>query len=514
MDINKKIDQINKKLNLKKFNDVINDCNKLIKVNPNISILYNFLGLAFQAKLNHSESLTCFKKAIELDQKDLAPKINLANTYMYLNDFQNAEKIFSKLLLEKPNEFVLIANYANFKKKIKQFKEAVKLYEDAVKKSNSQMFIMNDLAKIYLNIGDFEKSKNIYEKLIDKFPLLIDAHISLSRLINYSNDRTHLDKMIDIYNKQKLSDKEKGILCFGISKAYEDLRNFEKSYIFFKKANNLIDKNLNFSLENEKKLFNSIKKTFDNFHNIQLEKTQSKKIIFVCGLPRSGTTLVEQILSSHKDVIGIGEVEYLEKGINELIVQDNKILSQNFKNNIDRNNLFNFYMKQIEVFGYLENTIVDKTPHNFRWLGFIKNSFPKAKIVLCKRNLKDNFLSIFKNYFASNKHMGWSFNPENIITYFNMYLDLINFWLKKYPKDIHVLDYDKLVQNKEEEIKILLEKCDLNWDQNCLLHHKNTKGTINTVSIIQARKPIYKSSKNLSWKYENYLNSYFEKLVL
>ena len=110
--------------------------------------------------------------------------------------------------------------------------------------------------------------------------------------------------------------------------------------------------------------------------------------------------------------------------------------------------------------------------------------------------------------------MGWSFNPENIITYFNMYLDLINFWLKKYPKDIHVLDYDKLVQNKEEEIKILLEKCDLNWDQNCLLHHKNTKGTINTVSIIQARKPIYKSSKNLSWKYENYLNSYFEKLVL
>ena len=95
MDINKKIDQINKKLNLKKFNDVINDCNKLIKVNPNISILYNFLGLAFQAKLNHSESLTCFKKAIELDQKDFAPKINLANTYMHLNDFQNSEKILS-----------------------------------------------------------------------------------------------------------------------------------------------------------------------------------------------------------------------------------------------------------------------------------------------------------------------------------------------------------------------------------------------------------------------------------
>ena len=88
---------------------------------------------------------------------------------MYLNDFENAEKIFNKLMIEKPNDFLLIANFANLKKKIKDFKSAVELYEDAFKKSNYQPFIMNDLAKIYLNIGQFEKSKKFMKKLLKNF---------------------------------------------------------------------------------------------------------------------------------------------------------------------------------------------------------------------------------------------------------------------------------------------------------------------------------------------------------
>ena len=513
MDTNKKIDQINNKLNLKKFDEVILDSEKLIRVHPSISILHNFLGLALQAKGKHKESFKYFTKAIQLDQKDYAPKINLANSYMYLGDFENAELNFKKLILEKPNDFLLIANFANFKKKIKDFKSAVELYEDAFKKSNYQLFIMNDLAKIYLNIGQFEKSKKTYEEIIKKFPLSVDAHISLSRLINYSMDQKHLKAMIDIYKNSNLEEREKGMLAFGISKAFEDLNDFKMSFSYFKDANRLIDKNLKYNLSNEQKLFSSIKKTFESFKNSEIKEQQNdKKIIFVCGLPRSGTTLVEQILSSHKEVIGIGEVEYLETAIQKFLIQDNKVLSQNLNNVNEITNPLNYYLQQIAIFKYKENSIVDKTPHNFRWIGFIKIFFPNSKIVLCKRNLKDNFLSILKNYFASYKHMGWSFNPKNIITYFKMYSDLTNYWLKKYPESIYVLDYDKLVNDKESEIKLLLKKCDLPWDENCLSHHKNNKSTINTVSIIQARQPIYTSSSNLSDQYQAYLGDYFKEL--
>ena len=328
MDINKKIDQINHKLNLKKFDEVILDCEKLIKVHSSTSIFHNFLGLALQAKGKHKESFKCFTKAIELDQKDYAPKINLANSFMYLNDFENAEKIFNKLMIEKPTDFLLIANFANFKKKIKDFKSAVELYEDAFKKSNYQPFIMNDLAKIYLNIGQFEKSKKIYEEIIKKFPLSVDAHISLSRLINYSADQKHMKTMIDIYKNSNLEDHEKGILAFGISKAFEDLSDFKMSYTYFKDANQLIDRNLKYNLSNEQKLFSSIKKNFERFKTSEIkEQNENKRIIFVCGLPRSGTTLVEQILSSHKEAIGIGEVEYLETAIQKFFIQDNKVLS-------------------------------------------------------------------------------------------------------------------------------------------------------------------------------------------
>ncbi len=513
MDINKKINQINNKLNLKKFDEVILDCKKLIKDNPTISVLHNFLGLALQTKKKHKESFKCFKTAIELDQKDYAPKINLANSYMYLGDFENAELSFKKLILEKPNDFVLIANFANFKKKTKDFKSAVELYEDAVKKSNNQPFIMNDLAKIYLNIGQFEQSKKTYEKIIEKIPLSIDAHISLSRLTNYSQDQKHLKKMIEIYKNSNLAELEKGVIAFGISKAYEDLDDFEVSFSYFKDANHLIDKNLNYNLKNEQKLFNSIKKNFETFEDFEItEEYNDKKIIFVCGLPRSGTTLVEQILSSHKETMGIGEVEYLETAVNKFVVQDNKVLSQNLNNIKENNNLLNYYLKQIKNFKYKENVIIDKTPHNFRWIGFIKNFFPNSKIILCKRNLKDTFLSILKNYFASYKHMGWSFNPKNIITYFKMYSDLTKYWLKKYPESIYVLDYDKLVNNKESQIKLLVEKCDLPWDENYLSHHKNNKSIINTVSIIQARQPVYTSSYNLSDQYQAHLGDYFKEL--
>ena len=176
------------------------------------------------------------------------------------------------------------------------------------------------------------------------------------------------------------------------------------------------------------------------------------------------------------------------------------------------NLLNNMYFHNLDVYDYKSRVITDKTPHNFRWIGFIKIFFPNAKVILCKRNVKDNFLSIYKNYFASKKHMSWSFNPNNIVQYFKMYSDLVSFWKKKYTNFIYELNYDNLVINKDDEIRKLIKFCDLPWDNNCLNHYKNKKTVINTVSIYQARKPIYSSSSNLSNFYSESLYEYFKEL--
>ena len=108
--------------------------------------------------------------------------------------------------------------------------------------------------------------------------------------------------------------------------------------------------------------------------------------------------------------------------------------------------------------------------------------------------------------------MGWTYDPSKIVEYCKMYTDLMKFWKNKYSNFIYNLNYDKLVLGKEYEIKKLLEFCDLVWDPNCLSHYKNTKSIINTVSIFQARKPIYSSSSNLNKNYEVFLSEYFLKL--
>jgi len=515
VDIDKKIEKLNLKLNLQKFDEVIIECKKLIKLKPNISILYNIYGLALQGKKKHKESFNFFSKAIEVNDKDFAPKVNLANTYMYLNDFKNAEKLFKNLLIEKPDDYILIANYANFKRKIKDFKSAVKLYETSSKISKNHYMILNDLAKSYQNIGEFDKSRKTYEKILKQNSNSIEAHISLNRLLDYSKNQDHLKIMLELYGRLNLNSNDKALICFAIGKAYEDLKNYKESFSFFKKGNELIESSNNYNFEKELKLIKNTKKSFVSIDNNKNKKEfDDRKIIFVCGLPRSGTTLVEQILSSHKEVIGIGEVEYLEKSIDNIFINEGKILNQKFIENINSNqNILNDeYFNYLDLYNYQSNVIIDKTPHNFRWIGFIRVFFPNAKIVLCERNIKDNFLSLYKNYFASMKHMGWTFDPNKIVEYCKVYKDLIKFWKTKYSNFIYEINYDKLVLDKESEIKSLLKYCDLDWDPSCLTHYKSKKTIINTVSIYQARKPIYSSSSNSNYHYESFLSDYFQKL--
>ena len=154
---------------------------------------------------------------------------------------------------------------------------------------------------------------------------------------------------------------------------------------------------------------------------------------------------------------------------------------------------------------------IDKSPQNFIWVGFIKLFFKNAKIIHSKRKLKDTFLSNFKNNFAS-KDMDWTYDPSNIIKYFNLYDNYMKFWKKLCGDFIYDIDYESVVSNSEDQIRKVLNFCELNWDENCLNHHKNKKTMIKTVSTFQARKPIYTTSVDSSKFYSKNLEKYFKKL--
>ena len=174
-------------------------------------------------------------------------------------------------------------------------------------------------------------------------------------------------------------------------------------------------------------------------------------------------------------------------------------------------NLFQDYvLSRFDKYKVKRKIYTDKSVQNFLWIGFIKIFFPESKIIFTDRNAKDVCLSIFKINFK-NGFMNFAYDQKDIGNFYNIYLDLINFWKKIFKDDFLTIKYESLIDKPESEIKKMISFCGLQWDQNCLNHHQN-KSVIKTASISQARRPIYKSSKNLNLNYTNYLGEMFDLL--
>ena len=156
-------------------------------------------------------------------------------------------------------------------------------------------------------------------------------------------------------------------------------------------------------------------------------------------------------------------------------------------------------------FNFKEEFIVDKTLLNFQLVGYIRLLFPNSKIIHCQRERKANCLSIYKNLFEADGP--WCYNRKEINDYYNLYLDLMNFWDKKFPGEIYNIKYEDLILNPDTEIKKLIDTLKIGWDSNCLKFYEN-KNAIKTLSVNQARNKIYSSSMNLHEKYKPFLKEF------
>ena len=318
--------------------------------------------------------------------------------------------------------------------------------------------------------------------------------------------------MIDKMSNSSLDDNSRSQLNFALGKAYEDIGDFKNSFKNLEIGNHIKKSLTNYNLKHDIKRFNELISKFKEFI---FSKTSNfkydKKIIFIVGLPRSGTSLVEQIISSHSKVYGGGELKFL----NELILN-------NFykNNNLDTfhklmkdtdliENIHTEYFEFIKNLSSSSNIITDKAPLNFMWIGFIKILFPNAKVVHCNRNPKDNCLSLYKNIF--DEKLDWTYNQSDIFGFYSCYINLMKFWKKKVGDFIYDINYEELVLSPDTEIKKLISFCGLEWEDNCKLFYKN-KRPIKTVSISQAREPLFNSSISSFENYKTFLSNLFSNL--
>ena len=442
---------------------------------------------------------------------------NLANSYKSLNHYDRAEDIYEKVLKKDPNNIKCLNNFANLKQVLQDFESAKKFLLIATEIESKNIDILFNLAECYQSLGQLDLAKEYAYKILNIQPNHTAAHRFICGIINHRSDKSHLQKIIEIKkndNFKNFSSNEKKDIYFSLGKAYEDTKDYEKSFSYLEKGNLIKDREINYNLSSHEKLIKSIIKLFDDFDFEKIKKkTLQNEIIFICGMPRSGSTLVEQMIAAHDEVTGAGELSYVRDTVIKNFLKDSKFNKQKITEeaSFERNIIAEQYIKLLKHHKFKTDIVTDKAPQNFLWLGFIKIFFPNSKIIHSYRNPKDNCLSIFKNYFPSND-MLWSFNQSNIANYYNLYLSLMNFWKTKFKNNIFDVNYDNLVESPEEELKKIFSFCNLTWDANCLNFYKSKKTPIKTVSVNQASKPIYKSSVNSNEGFSKYLTEMFHIL--
>ncbi len=499
-------------LNAKNYDHVISKAKILIKKYPQYVILYNLIGSSYQNKGDFLNAKKSFETGLKYDPNNLALMNNLAMTYKFTLEYELAENLFKRIIDTNDKYINAYVNLGNLKRDLNRFDEAINLYKNALKINSQQAIIYYSLALAEQGIGNFGKTISYAQKALEVDPNFTRADHLISQSKKYENKKDDhylsLKKKITTFKEKSL---EKTDIYFSLAKAEEDLGDIKESSQYLIKGNSLKKEIINYKLLSEIDLLDKIKEIFTK-SNIK-ETSEKENMIFILGMPRSGTSLVEQIITSHSKVFGGGELPILSNIIKNNFIKDSELQEKDINNfmedKLEINKLKNEYLKFIKNFKFSEPYITDKAPLNFRWIGFIKILFPGAKIINCVRDPKNNCLSMFKNLFEGG--LNFTYDQEDLVKYYKYYEELMSFWKLRYKNSILDVHYENLIKNNNEEIKAIIKFCDLNWDEKCLSFFKN-KTPIKTMSTAQARKPIYKSSLNAFEKYKGYLEILEKKL--
>ena len=271
----------------------------------------NLIGSSFQKIGQLEKAKKFFEDIIALDNSNTAALNNLGNTHKLLKDFEAAERNYKQALQIDPNFANSLQNLANLKFDLNNYDDAIELYKKAIKSEPKNFLTYYNLALLYQSLGEFDKAKFHFEKVTELNPQFTNADKILSRFTKYKKGDNHIENMNHRLKTLDLTDFNKSNILFALGKAYEDIEDYENSFKVLDEANNLQKKVTKYDFKNDENLFKKIIKKFSNcqFQDFNT-KSNDKTYVFIVGLPRSGTSLIEQILSSHSYVYGAGELQY------------------------------------------------------------------------------------------------------------------------------------------------------------------------------------------------------------
>ena len=495
---------------IRELGNAIDDFSQATILKSDYAEAYCNLGVTYQEKGDLVSAVNAYKNAIDNDNNYPTAHNNLGKIFLASGEIDSSIKHLECAITLKSDFADAHNNLGSAFLRINKLNDAIKSYKKAIALKPDFAVANNNLGIAYLRKGDPKLASKFFENAITITPGYATAHHNLSGVKVYKEKDKQVSLIESLLIENNLSQKERIYLNFALAKAYEDLGNHEELFKHLNEGNRIRKKEMSNSIADSEE-HNELIKLFFNSNNIKLTYRDSLPIrpIFIVGMPRSGTSLVEQIISSHHEVYGAGEVNNFHNIIMPII--EKHAVNENYNLKNDEFALIRKqYSNSLERFYANEKVITDKWILNFKTIGFILSAFPESKIVHLKRDARATCWSIYKHYFSDEGNR-WAYDYQDLARFYKSYVGLMDYWHNLFPGKIYDISYEDLTSNQEKETRNLLKYCDLDWDENCLNFYTNTRA-VKTASAVQVRNKMYQGSSDVWRQYSEHLKPLLDAL--
>ena len=485
---------------------------KATQIQPDFAMAHNNLGNVLKNLGEYQKAISNFEKAIKLKPNYADIHYNLGNVLQKLGEYKKAISSFEKAIQIQPDFAMAHNNLGNVLQKLGEYKKAISSFEKAIKIQPNYAMAHNNLGIIFQELGENQKAINFYQMATKYEPENLNHLYNLSELdekILHSNLKK---KIYEIIEKNDSTKKNIAYGNFLLSRYELKAKKYKNEFdhllkghkYYFEWEGKKFEKKVEYLLNvlpKRRELINL------NRHNKNIKMNNDMiKPIFIIGVPRSGSTLIEKVIASGSQYIPIGE----ETGVIDTVVTN--LINHKKSLNLD---IENFQTKIVDTYkqkGLVQEKsdymFTDKSLENFFYIDIIKEIFPQAKIINCRRNVLSSIMSTLKNNLI---FLSWTHNLEHIFKYYDIYYEMIKNFKKTFPIFIYDLQYEEFVSDPENEAKKLMKFCGLPWNIKCLEFYKRRDLISKTQSNVQIRKTIYKDSINKYLSYKQFLSKYENK---
>jgi tetratricopeptide (TPR) repeat protein len=488
-----------------------------LEIRADSATAHNDFGAALTALDRPAEALAHYERACQLQPDFAEAHSNLGVAFAALERYEDSLVSYQKALAIRPGLPEVHINLGYALIALHRPEEAIASFEQALSGDSNRAEAYHGLGIAWQSLGRTAESRQSLTRAIQLAPHRPDYYCHLSRVKRFDVGDPHLVAMEDLArNLQSFSERQQVELHFALSKALADLDQHDRAFRHLLTGNALKRRRLGYDETAILGAFQRMRAvvTRDLIHRMRGRGDPSDVPIFIVGMPRSGTTLVEQVLASHSDVFGAGELNEIGQAVNAL--------DQSGRGDVPFPEIIPFLsVDQLRQIGarYIAEAsagaapaarITDKMPGNFCFVGFIHLIVPNARIIHVRRDPRDTCFSCFAQLFA--KGLEWSYDLGEVGRYYQAYEALMEHWRRALPAGVMLeVQYEEFVTDFEPQARRLIDFCGLEWDDRCFAFHK-TQRPIWTASATQVREPIYRSSIG-RWKpYERMLQPLFDEL--